>query len=64
MFFSQTKKLILMQNLDSPAPNCQVISFISSRLTFPRIRITFRVFQFFGLYGNAITGLMSADLKH
>lgn len=45
-----------------PAPNCQVMSFISSKLIFPKIRITFRVFQWAGSYGNAITGLIPADL--
>lgn len=45
-----------------PAPNCQMISFISSLLTFPRMRITFRVFHLVALYGNAIIGFISADL--
>lgn len=47
-----------------PAPSCQVMSSIPSMLTFPKIFITFRVFQFFGSYGNAITGLMSAVLRN
>lgn len=38
------------------------MSFISSELIFPKIRITFRVFQLAGSYGKAITGRIPADL--